>query len=171
MRGHGAIVHQDLKMKLAPVWNEWNVSTECESGCLYGESGRLREGSTGLKVFRRTCLDRRFASRRRCSLENDRRYESCSSKQCYNIPRMTVLEFSNQICERAGKYDKAISAEGVQRVSDDAQESCQVFCRLHSGGLRTKNWIYPDGTTCKNKDSDIDDQHYCVNGKCEVRKL
>lgn len=41
------------------MWSEWSQSSECESGCLYGESGRLSEGSTGLKVYSRTCMDYR----------------------------------------------------------------------------------------------------------------
>lgn len=39
------------------VWSNWSQPTECESGCLYGESGRLREGSTGLRMYTRNCLD------------------------------------------------------------------------------------------------------------------
>lgn len=42
------------------MWSDWKAPSECESGCLYGESGRLREGSTGLRVFERTCLDLRY---------------------------------------------------------------------------------------------------------------
>lgn len=41
------------------LWSDWNSPSECESGCLYGESGRLREGSTGLRTYTRTCLDYR----------------------------------------------------------------------------------------------------------------
>lgn len=41
------------------IWNNWSDVSECESGCLYGESGRLRDGSTGLKTFRRTCREYR----------------------------------------------------------------------------------------------------------------
>lgn len=43
----------------ASFWSDWSAPSECESGCLYGESGRLREGSTGLKMYTRTCLDNR----------------------------------------------------------------------------------------------------------------
>ena len=42
------------------LWSDWSSPSECESGCLYGESGRLRAGSAGLKVYTRTCLDYRF---------------------------------------------------------------------------------------------------------------
>lgn len=59
-------------------WSEWGLPTECESGCLYGESGRLREGSTGLKIFSRSCMDYRF--RKKC-IGQDKMYEACTAKQ------------------------------------------------------------------------------------------
>lgn len=40
-----------------PIWTEWGDGSECESGCLYGESGRLKEGSTGLRIYQRSCGD------------------------------------------------------------------------------------------------------------------
>lgn len=43
--------------KVVAVWSDWGEGSECESGCLYGESGRLKEGSTGLRIFQRTCGD------------------------------------------------------------------------------------------------------------------
>lgn len=46
-------------MKIS-MWSEWAKPSECESGCLFGETGRLREGSTGLKTYRRSCHDYRF---------------------------------------------------------------------------------------------------------------
>lgn len=42
------------------MWSEWTKLSDCESGCLFGASGRLREGSIGLKTFRRTCHDYRY---------------------------------------------------------------------------------------------------------------
>lgn len=59
-------------------WSEWGIPTECESGCLYGESGRLREGSTGLKIYSRSCMDFRF--RKKC-IGQDKMYEACTAKQ------------------------------------------------------------------------------------------
>jgi hypothetical protein len=35
--------------------------------------------------------------------------------------------------------------------------------------MKTKSWLFPDGTTCKNQNSDFDDTFYCINGRCEVR--
>lgn len=43
------------------TWSEWSKPSECEAGCLFGENGRLRDGSIGLKTFRRSCHDNRFA--------------------------------------------------------------------------------------------------------------
>lgn len=156
----------DLTITKASLWSDWAPPTDCESGCLFGESGRLREGSTGLRVFTRVCLDTR--SRRSCKGQ-DRRYEACSSRQCYNVPRTTVLEFAQQVCERARKFDKDIVAQGVQEVGATANESCRVFCRSKAPGSapKTKSWTFPDGTTCRNRDSDVEDRYYCVAGNCE----
>lgn len=46
-----------IKQEYGILWSNWSEPTECESGCLYGESGRLREGSSGLRMFTRKCLD------------------------------------------------------------------------------------------------------------------
>lgn len=90
--------------------------------------------------------------------------------KCYNIPRTTILEFANQICERARKFDKDILSEGIQRVGESPHDSCKVYCRSNSGS-KTKSWIFPDGTTCRHSTSDIDGTYYCVNGICEVCTL
>lgn len=79
------------------------------------------------------------------------------------------MEFANQICERAKKFDGNILGEGIQKVSNSAEESCKVYCKSKSGKTITKSWIFPDGTTCRNQDSDLDDSFYCVNGRCEVK--
>lgn len=88
--------------------------------------------------------------------------------KCYNIPRTTILEFANQICERARKFDKDILSEGIQRLDESPHNSCKVYCRTKSGS-KTKSWIFPDGTTCRHMNSVIDGTYYCVNGNCEVR--
>uniref|UniRef100_A0A182JD08 Uncharacterized protein n=1 Tax=Anopheles atroparvus TaxID=41427 RepID=A0A182JD08_ANOAO len=56
-----ASLRQDISRTLntIPTWDSWSEPTECVSGCLYGESGRLKEGSTGLRQFTRKCLDKR----------------------------------------------------------------------------------------------------------------
>jgi hypothetical protein len=50
-----------------------------------------------------------------------------------------------------------------------AEDSCKVFCKTKLG-VKSRTWIFPDGTSCRNENSDIDDSYYCVNGRCEVRK-
>lgn len=145
-------------------WSEWGNPTECESGCLYGESGRLREGSTGLKVYSRTCID--YRNRKKCH-GKDKRYESCTAKQCYNVPRTTILEFANQICHRAKEFDPEINGNGLQNVGKSTDDSCKVFCETKRGEPKSRNWVFPDGTTCRNQNSDLDDTYYCVDGTCE----
>lgn len=81
---------------------------------------------------------------------------------------MSVLEFANQICERAKKFDSSILGEGLQVVSENPEHSCRVYCAGKNGKPVTKSWTFPDGTICRNQNSDIDDHHFCVNGRCEV---
>jgi hypothetical protein len=50
----------DINLNTISYWSNWGAASDCESGCLYGESGRLKEGSTGLKIYTRTCLDNRY---------------------------------------------------------------------------------------------------------------
>lgn len=146
------------------VWSNWTAPSECESGCLYGESGRLREGSTGLKFYSRTCVE--YRNRKKCQ-GHDKKYESCIAKQCYNVPRMTVLEFANQICQRAKEFDDEIKGRGIQKIGKNPEESCTVLCETKVGSTKSRGWTFPDGTTCRNQDSDIDDNYYCVAGRCE----
>lgn len=82
---------------------------------------------------------------------------------------MTIKEFTDQICERARKFDGSILGEGIQQISKNPEDSCKIFCKSKTGKPTAKNWIFPDGTKCRNLDSDIDDTFYCVNGRCEVR--
>lgn len=153
----------DLKIR-EDNWSSWSDSTPCESGCLFGESGRLREGSSGLKIYSRKCLSQKS----KCNGAN-RRFESCSNtNQCLNVTRTTVLEFAAQICSRAMTVDLDLNGIGNQKVGNDPEESCKVFCSTHLGELKTRGWIFPDGTVCKNRNSDLDDTLFCVNGRCEV---
>lgn len=48
-----------------------------------------------------------------------------------------------------------------------AEESCKVFCKT-STGVKSRSWVFPDGTACRNENSEIDEDYYCVNGRCEV---
>jgi hypothetical protein len=100
------------------LWSNWGSPSECESGCLYGESGRLREGSVGLKIFSRTCLD--YRSSKKCS-GSDKKFKTCTAKQCYTITKVTILEFANQICNRAKEFDMEMIGDGVQQVASDRE--------------------------------------------------
>lgn len=51
-----------------------------------------------------------------------------------------------------------------------AEDSCKVFCKTKTG-VKSRTWTFPDGTSCRNENSDIDDSFFCVNGRCEVKKL
>lgn len=106
-------------------------------------------------------------SRKKC-VGADKKYEACSSRQCYNVPRTTVLEHAKQICNRAKAFDNSISDDAIQEVSSNPEDSCKMYCNSTTGKPVTKSWIFPDGTTCRNVDSDLDDNYYCVNGRCEV---
>ncbi|CAO1420311.1 unnamed protein product [Diamesa serratosioi] len=144
-------------------WSSWSGPSECESGCLYGESGRLKEGSVGLKVISRTCQD--YRASKKC-LGSDKKYEMCVAKQCYSIPKLTILEFANQICNRAKEFDNEMIGDGVQKPGINPEESCKVFCKTNTG-VKSRSWVFPDGTACRNENSDIDEDYYCVNGRCE----
>lgn len=157
---------EDLTLnKKLSIWTDWSDPTECESGCLYGESGRLREGSSGLTIYTRSCTDYRM-NRRKCFGQN-RKYETCVARQCYNLQRTTVLEFANQICSRAKEFDSELTGNGLQEVSSDPDDSCKVFCQARTGPSKSKGWTFPDGTICRIKGNDFDDESFCVNGRCE----
>ncbi|XP_058461510.1 A disintegrin and metalloproteinase with thrombospondin motifs 18 isoform X2 [Malaya genurostris] len=159
-----ASLKQDTSRLLntVPTWEPWGNKTECESGCLYGESGRLKEGSVGLRQYSRVCRDKR-----RSCMGWNKKYETCVAKQCYNIARTTILEFANQICDRAKEFDSDIMGLGIQKVTVDPEDACKVFCESKSGKAKTKSWIFPDGTTCKIQNADIDDNYYCISGRCQ----
>lgn len=90
--------------------------------------------------------------------------------QCYNIARTTILEFANQICGRAKEFDSDILGMGLQKVADDAEDACKVFCETKSGTPKTKSWIFPDGTACRVQSADFDDYFYCIGGRCQVEQ-
>ncbi|KAL7022303.1 hypothetical protein ACKWTF_012198 [Chironomus riparius] len=156
-------INKNIPVKAAAQWTNFGNSSECESGCLYGESGRLKEGSVGLKIYTRTCLETK--SNKKC-IGLDRKYETCNAKQCYSIPKLTIIEFANQICDRAKEFDKDLIGGGLQQIGKTPSDSCKVFCKTKDG-TKSRSWIFPDGTICHNENSDIDDSYYCVNGNCE----
>lgn len=71
-----------------------------------------------MKIFSRTCLD--YRSSKKC-LGSDKKYETCTAKQCYTVPKLTILEFANQICNRAKEFDGEMIGGGVQQVAVDRE--------------------------------------------------
>ncbi|XP_067632659.1 uncharacterized protein stl [Eurosta solidaginis] len=157
----GHLLHQHNYDK--PVsWSEWSDPSDCASGCLYGPSRRLLEGSTGLRTFSRRCIDHR----KRC-LGRDHKYEACIAKECYSLKTVeTINDFANDKCTRAKKLDAELMGEGVQIIGD-MEESCKIFCRTKSNGTKMRRWPFPDGTTCRSKLYKPEDISFCVDGRCE----
>lgn len=115
---------EQLKHEYESSWSEWGQPTDCASGCLYGESGRLGEGSTGLKIHTRNCIN----YKRRCE-GKDRMFEQCSSsEQCTSVKKTTIKEFATRICERAMKYDPELTGKGLQILGD----SCEYILWLQT---------------------------------------
>ncbi|XP_065367757.1 A disintegrin and metalloproteinase with thrombospondin motifs 16 [Calliphora vicina] len=155
----GHLLHE--YQKPSSSWSEWSEPSACDSGCLYGPSKRLREGSTGLKIHTRKCID----YKRRC-IGRDRKYETCVAKQCYSVPIITIENFAQQACERAQKFDTDLTGEGEQIVGN-IEESCKVYCKTKTNGTKSRSWKFPDGTTCRSKLYGNDDPSYCIQGRCE----
>ncbi|EDV37612.1 uncharacterized protein Dana_GF13538 [Drosophila ananassae] len=142
-------------------WGEWGEPSACESGCLYGASRRLLEGSTGLRTFNRSCLN----YRNRC-MGRDRRFETCTTHQCHKVVVQTVEDFATNVCMRAGLLDKELTGEGLQ-LSSTSDTACMVFCRTKNNGTKSRRWTFPDGTTCRSKNHNPEDITYCIAGRCE----
>ncbi|XP_032591053.2 A disintegrin and metalloproteinase with thrombospondin motifs adt-1 isoform X2 [Drosophila grimshawi] len=142
-------------------WGGWGEASHCDSGCLYGPSNRLREGSTGLRIYSRSCRN----YRQRC-MGRDRKFETCIAKQCYSVPLQTIADFATQVCKQARKSDSELTGEG-QQLSASIEDSCKVFCRTRSNGTKSRRWTFPDGTTCRSKYQSADQIAYCIAGRCE----
>ncbi|KAH8348125.1 hypothetical protein KR084_004483 [Drosophila pseudotakahashii] len=142
-------------------WGEWSEPSACESGCLYGQSRRLLEGSTGLRTFNRSCLN--FPSR---CIGRDRRFVTCNSPQCHKVPVQTIGDFASQVCMQARKSDPDLTGEG-QQLSSTLDASCKIFCRTKNNGTKSRRWTFPDGTTCQSKQHNPEDIGYCISGRCE----
>ncbi|KAI4468517.1 adamts a disintegrin and metalloprotease with thrombospondin motifs protease [Holotrichia oblita] len=147
-------------------WSKWRQFSDCASGCLYGEEGRLRTGSAGIMVTTRLCNNPRpQGSGSKCE-GHDKKYQTCNAKQCLNVPKLTIREFSEQICTRAKEVDKELTGIGSQRISTDNEEACMVWCHTRNGGTKSRGWTFPDGTACQTKRNRYGKPSYCINGKC-----
>ncbi|XP_020818018.1 A disintegrin and metalloproteinase with thrombospondin motifs 16 [Drosophila serrata] len=142
-------------------WGEWSEPSACESGCLYGQSHRLLEGSTGLRTFNRSCLN--YPAR---CMGRDLRFVTCPSAQCHKVPLQTIGDFATKVCLQARKSDPELTGEG-QQLSTTLEESCKIFCRTRSNGTKSRRWIFPDGTSCRSKQHKPEDITYCIGGRCE----
>ncbi|KAK9696181.1 Reprolysin family propeptide [Popillia japonica] len=155
--------------RMEPVnggWSKWRQFSDCASGCLYGEEGRLRTGSAGIMVTTRLCNNPRpQAGGSKCE-GHDKKYQTCNAKQCLNVPKLTIREFSEQICTRAKEVDKELTGIGSQRISTDNEEACMVWCHTRNGSTKSRGWTFPDGTACQTKRNRYSKPSYCINGKC-----
>ncbi|XP_044263790.1 A disintegrin and metalloproteinase with thrombospondin motifs adt-1-like [Tribolium madens] len=151
--------------KTSGTWSKWKPYSDCASGCLFGEEGRLRSGSTGIMVSSRICNNPR-GSGNYCE-GISKRYQACNAQQCLNVPRLTIREFAEQICTRAKDVDKELTGSGMQKLSSDPEEACVVWCQKRNGGTKSRGWTFPDGTVCQTRRSLYGKSSFCINGRCE----
>ncbi|CAH1169956.1 unnamed protein product, partial [Phaedon cochleariae] len=148
-------------------WGPWRHSGECASGCLFGEEGRLRTGSTGVEVAERVCNNPRPQGAGSECEGHSKRYTSCVAQQCQNVPRLTIREFADQICRRAKEIDPDLSGSGMQKISSDPEEACLVWCQKTNGSPKSRGWTFPDGTACQIRRNRYGKASYCIKGRCE----
>ncbi|XP_069681720.1 A disintegrin and metalloproteinase with thrombospondin motifs adt-1-like isoform X2 [Periplaneta americana] len=148
-------------------WSEWTSFSDCASGCLYSEEGRLHAGSTGIMVSTRRCNNPRPENEGLPCRGSDRRFRTCFAEQCGNVQRTTIRDFADQICLRAREVDTELLGTGLQRISSDAEEACTVWCYKRNGGSKSRGWNFPDGTACQSHRSRYGKSMYCIAGRCE----
>jgi len=149
----------------------WLTVSSCASGCLYGNDHTLAGGSTALTVQVFRCRDRIQSNSVACS-QHQLRYQTCNeTHMCSRVNRTTVIQYSDDICTKAARFNNSILPRGTQQLSSDAERSCQVWCYLKSGGLMTGGWTFPDGTRCQTSRNLF--QHpstsstFCLSGRCQ----
>ncbi|CAH0552165.1 unnamed protein product [Brassicogethes aeneus] len=147
-------------------WGKWRSFSECASGCLFGEEGRLRTGSTGIMVSERMCNNPRPQGGLECD-GHERKYQACHAQQCLNVPRLSIGEFAEQVCSRAKDVDKDLTGSGMQKISSDPEEACVVWCQKQNGSTKSRGWTFPDGTACQTRRHRYGRASYCINGRCE----
>ncbi|XP_023022167.2 ADAMTS metallopeptidase stall isoform X1 [Leptinotarsa decemlineata] len=148
-------------------WSQWKHFSECASGCLFGEEGRLRSGSTGIMVSERMCNNPRPQGAGTDCDGPSTRYSTCTAQQCSNVPRLTIREFADQICNRVKDVDKDLTGLGMQKISSDAEEACLVWCQKRNGSTKSRGWTFPDGTACQIRRNRYGIASYCIKGRCE----
>ncbi|VEN43849.1 unnamed protein product [Callosobruchus maculatus] len=167
---NSAFTQQSANLRLGQInggWGRWKPYSECASGCLFSEEGRLKAGSTGIMVSERTCNNPRpQGSGTKCE-GSSTRYSTCNAQQCADVPRLTIREFADQICNRASDVDKDLTGSGMQKISSDAEEACLVWCQKRHGGTKSRGWTFPDGTACQTRRNRYGKVSYCIKGRCE----
>ncbi|KAJ9585414.1 hypothetical protein L9F63_002797, partial [Diploptera punctata] len=148
-------------------WSDWSPFSDCASGCLFSDEGRLHGGSTGIMVSTRRCNNPRPENGGLPCRGSDRRFRTCFAEQCGNVQRTTIREFADQICMRAREVDTELLGTGLQRITSDAEEACTVWCYKRNGGSKSRGWTFPDGTTCQSHRSRYGKSMYCISGRCE----
>ncbi|XP_030752678.1 A disintegrin and metalloproteinase with thrombospondin motifs adt-1 isoform X2 [Sitophilus oryzae] len=162
-----ALIQSPQSQQINGGWSKWKYS-ECASGCLFGEEGRLRSGSTGIMISERFCNNPSpHGDGQKCD-GPEKKYQTCNAQQCLNVPRLTIKEFAEQICTRAKEVDKDLTGSGMQKISSDAEEACVVWCQKRNGGPKSRGWTFPDGTACQMRRTKYAGRSsYCINGRCE----
>ncbi|XP_045481420.1 A disintegrin and metalloproteinase with thrombospondin motifs adt-1-like isoform X2 [Harmonia axyridis] len=164
--------HQAQKLaanseKVNGGWSDWRPSSDCASGCLFGEEGRLSSGSSGIRISERFCNNPRPLGGGANCEGPERKFEACNAEQCINVPRLSVREFADQICTRAKEVDDELTGIGMQKITSSSDEACLVWCKKRDGGIKSRGWNFPDGTVCQTRRSRYGRANYCVSGRCE----
>ncbi|KAK7595026.1 hypothetical protein V9T40_001459 [Parthenolecanium corni] len=147
-------------------WSGWSPYSECASSCLHDDSGHLSNGSIGIMIASRRCNNPRPENGGEMCSGNDQKYKTCSAIQCQKVAKVTVKEFSNEVCKRASEVDPDLNGIGQQRISSDPEEACKVWCQKFGGGFKSRGWSYPDGTLCHVKRHNKKTT-YCIRGSCK----
>ncbi|KAG8329988.1 metalloendopeptidase activity protein [Homalodisca vitripennis] len=145
-------------------WGPWESYSECASGCLQGEGGG--GGSTGIMFAHRQCNSPRPENGGNGCVGSDRKYQTCFTNQCENVPKTTVRDFADEVCLRARDVDFDLVGTGLQKMSSDGEEACTVWCYKRNGGSKSRGWTFPDGTACHTHQNQKQNQ-YCINGICQ----
>ncbi|XP_026469450.1 A disintegrin and metalloproteinase with thrombospondin motifs adt-2-like [Ctenocephalides felis] len=160
-----------------PAWTPWSPFSECASACLDGPDGHqnsaLEEGSTGVRISMRKCNLHRFQNSDPACKGHDKKYLTCNAPQCEDINRMTVEEFSDEICTRARDVDSELTGRSVLIQDRNPVDACAVWCATRGGGRKSRGWSLPDGTSCRSGVSSKPGSasgFYCISGRCEEFK-
>ncbi|KAJ8972920.1 hypothetical protein NQ317_010578 [Molorchus minor] len=154
--------------KINGGWSVWKPFSDCASGCLFGEEGRLRSGSTGIMVSERLCNNPRPQNNGADCEGPSTKYSTCNAQQCQkNVPRLTIHEFAEQICTRAKEVDKDLTGSGMQKISTDPEEACLVWCQKRNGSTKSRGWTFPDGTACQTRQNRYGKVRRCEEFVCD----